>query len=339
MADLNICRQAGDAFDVVKTENVCLEERTILADILAKLQLNENNWVEDDTILQNEPCCNWNHIKCEDGKMKEIDLASMGLFGTISPSIGKLTNPEILQLRNTQIGGEIPQEIGALSMLRELVLAHNRIQGTIPNNIGNLTKLELFQLHGNHFTGTVPEVIPVDEARYNLSSFTSDCGFPSLSNDPLVCTKCKMCCNSNDECTPRKDGFDMKNYLIGASVLLPFLLVGLPRTGVVFGPNEEATVKDLLEKIGLQSIYIFILSKNWILNILAAGIVILQTTVFFYFFRASVFEPNIDSDWEYTWECPMNELLCNKPDRSSSFFSSILIAVFIIITFIAQDGF
>ena len=108
MAALNICREAADVFDVMKNGDMCPNERTILADVLAQLNLNENDWVEDGINLQDEPMCKWKYITCTGEKIQMIRINSASLSGTISPSIGRLTYLEVLNLLDHQIGGEIP---------------------------------------------------------------------------------------------------------------------------------------------------------------------------------------------------------------------------------------
>ena len=47
MAALNIGRQVQGVFDLTNEEEVCPEERNILAEVFEKLNLNENKWMQD----------------------------------------------------------------------------------------------------------------------------------------------------------------------------------------------------------------------------------------------------------------------------------------------------
>jgi len=292
--------------------------------------------VEDSRNLQNELYCNWRYVTCNNGRIQKIEINSASLSGAISPSIGGLTYLEVLNLLDNQIGGEIPDTIGSLRNLRQCTLAHNRIGGTIPNSMMNNTNLELFHLHGNRLTGTVPDKIQVNRTRYHSSSFTADCGFPSLST-PLICTKCTMCCNSNDECTPKKKKLYISFYATAILGIVPFFLPFLSKLGFFLGPNEEATVEDVLRNIGLNSVYIFGLSDKRNYNLLALAVLALQTTVFVLFLLASPFNPVLKSDWRYQWECPINNLVCEQ--NGSEKYISFGLAMLIILIFIARDIF
>ena len=100
MAALNIGRQVQGVFDLTNEEEVCPEERNILAEVFEKLNLNENKWMQDVTVLKNVPNCNWKYAKCTDGKVQEMILTSMALSVSISASIGNQTHPKLLNLQD-----------------------------------------------------------------------------------------------------------------------------------------------------------------------------------------------------------------------------------------------
>ena len=91
-----------------------------------------------------------------------------------------------------------------------------------------------------------------------------------------------------------------------------------------------------LKKIGTDSVYIFGFSKNWILNLLPAIVVIIQVIVFVFFLLASTFKADVESDWMYTWECPMNRLYCTE-DRAWKKSVSVVIAILIIFIFTGRN--
>ena len=255
LAALDICRQARHIFDVTQQEDVRPAERTALADVFAELDLNEKYWGTENNAYDNDynpidSPCNLNYINCVDGKVQNITLTSMALSGSISVSIDTLTYLEVLNLRDNQLVGIIPPEIEDLCELCELILAHNRIQGEIPNNMSNITKLKVFQVHANRLTGTIPNEIQVNAVRYNESSFTSDCGYPSFFPDPLVCKNCLMCCNSMEECTKNDDNLNFKYYLIGAFVFFLFLIACLSKFGsfLKLNNNDQVIFDDVFEK-------------------------------------------------------------------------------------------
>jgi len=351
LAALDICRQACHVFDVTKNEEVCPKERTALADVFAKLKLDESDWGTEDPAddnyyyrgVEDDPFahCNWNYINCIDGKIQNITLTSMTLSGSISSSIGILTHLEVLNLRDNQIIGSIPPEIGELIELRQLILAHNRIQGNIPNNMSNLTNLELLQLNANRLEGKVPDEIQVNSTIFNISSFTSDCGYPSFFPDSLECKKCLVCCNSMEECTSVVKKYEILYPSIVALVFILFYIICLPKIGsfLNFVNYDAVIMEDVLKKIGTDSVYIFVLSKNWILNLLAATVVIVQVIVFVFFLLASTFKADVESDWKYTWECPINQTNCMQDRSQEKWIISMAIAILIIFIFTGRDFF
>ena len=83
-----------------------------------------------------------------------ILLLSNKLFESpISPTIGNLSNLELLQLSSNKLNGELPSEIGLLTNLTELYLYNNSFSGTIPPEIGNLQSLWSLGLSTNNFSG------------------------------------------------------------------------------------------------------------------------------------------------------------------------------------------
>jgi len=343
LAALDICRQARHVIDVTQQEDVCPAERNAVVDVFEDLDLNEKYWWtennadNDYNYNPSDSACNWNYITCVDGKVQSITLTSMALSGSISPSIGTLTYLEVLNLRDNQIVGTIPLEIGDLNKLRELIIAHNRIQKEIPEELKSLKNLEVFQVHANRLKGKVPDEIKVNETKFNFSSFTADCGYPSFFPDSLKCERCTICCNSKEECTRMDNHHNTTNYSIVVSVFILIFIISLPKIGsfLKLVQTDLVVIDDVMKKIGTNSVYIFCLSEDWILNLLAAILVIIQLSAFNFFFSASKFKADVDSDWRYTYECPMDELLCTQ-DISRK-YGPMLITMFIIIIFTGRD--
>ena len=76
--------------------------------------------------------CNWRGVVCRDGHVEELTISSAGLFGTISPALGDLTQLQVLDLRyNGGLGG-FPVELTTLSRLRYLGLSFNNIRQPLP---------------------------------------------------------------------------------------------------------------------------------------------------------------------------------------------------------------
>nr|XP_011467009.1 PREDICTED: putative leucine-rich repeat receptor-like serine/threonine-protein kinase At2g24130 [Fragaria vesca subsp. vesca] len=92
--------------------------------------------------------------------LEELELASMGLGGTLPSSIGGLgVNFTNLLLQENQLIGSVPSNIGNISKLVVLNLTSNLMNGTISANISHLSHLEQLFLSHNFFTSTIPEAL------------------------------------------------------------------------------------------------------------------------------------------------------------------------------------
>ncbi|AEE77027.1 NSP-interacting kinase 2 [Arabidopsis thaliana] len=110
------------------------------------------NW--DDTAV--DPC-SWNMITCSDGFVIRLEAPSQNLSGTLSSSIGNLTNLQTVLLQNNYITGNIPHEIGKLMKLKTLDLSTNNFTGQIPFTLSYSKNLQYFRrVNNNSLTGTIP---------------------------------------------------------------------------------------------------------------------------------------------------------------------------------------
>ncbi|CAE6217118.1 unnamed protein product [Arabidopsis arenosa] len=104
--------------------------------------------------------CTWNMVGCSSqGFVVSLEMASKGLSGIISSSIGELTHLHTLLLQNNQLTGPIPSELGQLSELETLDLSGNRFSGEIPASLGFLTHLNYLRLSRNLLSGQVPHLV------------------------------------------------------------------------------------------------------------------------------------------------------------------------------------
>ncbi|KAH9772119.1 protein NSP-INTERACTING KINASE 1 [Citrus sinensis] len=117
-----------------------------------------NNWDENSV----DPC-SWALVTCSDGLVTGLGAPSQNLSGTLSSSIGNLTNLQLVLLQNNNISGHIPTEIGKLSKLLTLDLSNNFFTGPIPSTVSHLETLQylfvnLFNrdLSYNNLSGPVP---------------------------------------------------------------------------------------------------------------------------------------------------------------------------------------
>nr|GMD10817.1 probable LRR receptor-like serine/threonine-protein kinase At5g45780 isoform X1 [Ipomoea batatas] len=121
--------------------------------------------------------CTWNMVGCsQEGFVISLEMASMGLSGLLSPSIGNLTHLRTMLLQNNQISGPIPAEIGKLPELQTLDLSGNLFDGEIPGSLGSLTRLSYLRLNRNRLSGRIPKPVA------NLSGLSFlDLSFNNLS--------------------------------------------------------------------------------------------------------------------------------------------------------------
>ncbi|KAG9447867.1 hypothetical protein H6P81_013995 [Aristolochia fimbriata] len=108
--------------------------------------------------------CTWNLVGCSpDGFVMSLEMASKGLAGELSPSIGNLSHLQTMLLQNNEISGTVPFEIGNLRELQTLDLSRNQFIGQIPSSLGFLTRLTYLRLSKNNLTGHIP--LPVANLR------------------------------------------------------------------------------------------------------------------------------------------------------------------------------
>ncbi|KAL6201334.1 hypothetical protein ACLB2K_025048 [Fragaria x ananassa] len=104
--------------------------------------------------------CTWNMVGCSaEGYVISLAMASSGLSGMLSPSIGNLSHLRTLLLQNNQLSGPIPTEIGRLSQLETLDLSGNQFSGNIPSSLGFLTHLSYLRLNRNKLNGQIPSLV------------------------------------------------------------------------------------------------------------------------------------------------------------------------------------
>ncbi|XP_022726586.1 protein NSP-INTERACTING KINASE 3-like isoform X2 [Durio zibethinus] len=141
--------------------------------------------------------CSWRMVTCSpDGYVFALGLPSQSISGTLSPSIGNLSNLQSVLLQNNAISGPIPATIGKLEKLQTLDLSNNTFSGEIPTSLGDLKNLNYLRLNNNSLTGTCPDSLSniggltlVDLSYNNLSGSLpkiSARNFKVIGN-PLIC--------------------------------------------------------------------------------------------------------------------------------------------------------
>ncbi|THU47805.1 hypothetical protein C4D60_Mb09t19510 [Musa balbisiana] len=125
------------------------------------------NWDQDSV----DPC-SWTMVTCSpENLVIGLGTPSQNLSGTLSPSIGNLTNLEIVLLQNNNISGSIPPEIGKLFRLHTLDLSNNEFSGAIPTSLGNLRGLQYLRLNNNSLSGEFPlSLVNITQLAFMLGS-------------------------------------------------------------------------------------------------------------------------------------------------------------------------
>ncbi|OAY31465.1 probable LRR receptor-like serine/threonine-protein kinase At4g30520 [Manihot esculenta] len=151
-----------------------------------------NNWDEDSV----DPC-SWAMITCSpDNLVIGLGAPSQSLSGTLSGTIGNLTNLRQVLLQNNNISGEIPPELGTLPKLQTLDLSNNRFSGFIPDSLDQLNSLQYLRLNNNSLSGPfpvslakIPRLAFLDLSYNNLSGPVPK--FPARTfnvvGNPLIC--------------------------------------------------------------------------------------------------------------------------------------------------------
>lgn len=106
-----------------------------------------------------DPCI-WHHVTCNPQlSVIKLELGNLRLSGTLSPSIGNLSNLQTLSLEDNNMTGTIPAEFHELFNLKTLDLSNNQFDGEIPSSIGQLKNLQMLLLSKNRFSGPFPAAL------------------------------------------------------------------------------------------------------------------------------------------------------------------------------------
>ncbi|KAH6791889.1 NSP-interacting kinase 1 [Perilla frutescens var. hirtella] len=143
--------------------------------------------------------CSWTMVTCSSQNLViGLGSPSQNLSGSLSPSIGNLTNLQIILLQNNNISGQIPAELGRLLKLETLDLSNNLFTGSVPPSLGHLTSLQYMRLNNNSLSGEIPMSLAnmtrlslLDLSYNNLSGPVPR--FPSKTfnviGNPLICER------------------------------------------------------------------------------------------------------------------------------------------------------
>ncbi|KAL2246742.1 probable inactive receptor kinase At5g67200 [Sesamum indicum] len=105
--------------------------------------------------------CQWQGVKCAQGRVVRFIAESFDLRGTVSgDTVSRLDQLRVLSLRNNSLSGPLP-DFSPLVNLKTLVLDHNYFSGTFPLPILSLHHLSVLDLSHNNLTGLLPENLMV----------------------------------------------------------------------------------------------------------------------------------------------------------------------------------
>ncbi|KAK8984586.1 hypothetical protein V6N11_047807 [Hibiscus sabdariffa] len=184
---------AGDS--LLSPKGVNFEVTALMS---VKREMKDDRHVMDGWDINSVDPCTWNMVACSaEGYVISLEMASKGLSGVLSPSIGNLSHLRTMLLQNNKLSGPIPDEIGKLPELQTLDLSGNQFVGVIPRSLGSLTHLTYLRLSNNNLTGPIPGTIAnltglsfLDVSFNNLSGPTPKIlakGY-SISGNDFLCT-------------------------------------------------------------------------------------------------------------------------------------------------------
>ncbi|XP_058765805.1 probable inactive receptor kinase At5g67200 [Vicia villosa] len=137
----------------------------------------------------NEPYdyCQWQGVKCAQGRVVRFVLQSFSLTGFFPPNtLTRLDQLRVLSLRNNSLSGPIP-DLSPLINLKSLFLDRNNFSGSFPPSILFLHRLITLSLSHNNLTGSLPVQLTLLDRlislRLDSNSFTGP--LPPLNQTEL----------------------------------------------------------------------------------------------------------------------------------------------------------
>ncbi|CAJ2635366.1 unnamed protein product [Trifolium pratense] len=137
----------------------------------------------------NEPYdyCEWQGVKCAQGRVVRYVVQGLNLHGFLSPNtLTQLDQLRVMSLRNNSLFGPIP-DLSPLINLKSLFLDHNNFSASFPPSIVFLHRLTTLSLSHNNFTGLLPVQLTLLDRliilRLDSNSFTGS--LPPLNQTDL----------------------------------------------------------------------------------------------------------------------------------------------------------
>lgn len=243
-------------------------------------------------------------------KLQVLQLNNNLLTGSISEQIFNASLIEIFMLQGNKLTGNIPTQIETLQEAITIALNHNSFKGEIPSKISEIESLRHLYLHSNFFAGMAP--IFDTKRRTKDFDYISDCGSPFyLLPEPLECTSCTMCCNSDGDCqlnSPWELSIVVTAFIVVlcSPIALGLMLIALSK---LRNWSREIKNDDIVALFNSDSIYFLIFSRNrvaWAVYILT---LIFQSSIHLVFLKASNFTFE-ETDWRFSFKCQANTIEC-----------------------------
>ncbi|KAK6917789.1 Serine-threonine/tyrosine-protein kinase, catalytic domain [Dillenia turbinata] len=114
-----------------------------------------------------DPCGeSWKGVTCQGSSVVSIELANLGLNGTMGYLLSDLLSLKTLDLSNNSFHDTIPYQLPP--NLTSLNLAKNNLSGNLPYSFSNMVSLNYLDLSYNNFSGDLPNSF---SSLSNLSTF------------------------------------------------------------------------------------------------------------------------------------------------------------------------
>lgn len=155
------------------TRSCTEQDRSSLIEFLGGLVPGRNGSLNVSWVNGTD-CCKWEGILCSsDGTVTDVLLASKGLKGGISPSLGNLTGLLHLNLSHNSLDGSLPMELVFSRSILVLDVSFNRLDGHLQEmqSSNPALPLQVLNISSNLFTGQFPS--GTWEAMKNLVAFNA----------------------------------------------------------------------------------------------------------------------------------------------------------------------
>ncbi|KAL6873729.1 hypothetical protein ACP4OV_013811 [Aristida adscensionis] len=133
------------------------QEKSSLIDFLDGLSADGNGGLNMSWVNSRD-CCTWEGITCSSGTVTDVLLASKGLRGSISPSLGNLTSLLRLNLSHNSLNGSLPMELVLSRSIIVLDVSFNYLSGSLQEQQSSAPgiPLQVLNISSNFFTGQLP---------------------------------------------------------------------------------------------------------------------------------------------------------------------------------------